>query len=156
MIAIDPIAQFEKSRDAERKSDLKKVQAAFELFRSDNNRYPRFNTGNGWHYLESGTIESDLNGSVTYLSEIPQGPSSEGVVCGDEDNYVGYVYAHSDGGTSYTIFTNLENENDRDALAAKSPPVDVAGQSSGDGYVTVTLNSGTCSGETFNYWVNNP
>jgi len=37
---INPPQQFKKARDVERKSDLRQIQAALELYRSDNSAYP--------------------------------------------------------------------------------------------------------------------
>lgn len=48
MTLIDPVAQFRKSNDARRKSDLGQIQKVLEAYYNDNGRYPSSSGYNGW------------------------------------------------------------------------------------------------------------
>jgi general secretion pathway protein G len=88
----------QRGRDAQRKSDLRQIQTALELYRADNGSYPLT------LYATSCPQEPRplTGGTVTYMQEIPCDPL-------DDSNYI-YV---SDGVT-YSIYACLENENDAD------------------------------------------
>jgi|SRR3989304_4803890 len=144
---INPAHQLQKGRDAQRKGDLKTIQQAAELFRADNSRYPMFGSEaspvGGWAPASSMVLNI---GGVTYLRTIPTGPSG---------NSCDYVYMVPGSGNVYSLYTNLENTQDRDATAVKPAPAVCSGCSN-NGNVTITINSGSCSGRTYNYWANSP
>jgi len=85
----------ERSRDAQRKSDLRSIQTALRLYYNDVGSYPitsAFPTGgNPW------TV-----GTTTYMSTFPKDPLSP-----TQD----YRYVQTDGDT-YTLDTCLENASD--------------------------------------------
>ena len=85
----------ERSRDAQRKSDLRSIQTALRLYYNDAGSYPitsAFPTGgNPW------TV-----GTTTYMSTFPKDPLSP-----TQD----YRYVQTDGDT-YTLDTCLENASD--------------------------------------------
>ncbi len=86
----------QRARDAQRKSDLRQVQAALEIWRSDKGSYPVA----GSEYPGScGTGVSLISGGTTYMANIPCDPS-------------GGAYVYSGGGTSYTLYACLENVAD--------------------------------------------
>lgn len=86
VLALDPVGQIAKSRDAERKSDLKQIGIALDAYYSDNNRYPyRAN----WR--------ADLQ---PYMSVIPEDPTP-----GKSYNYE--TPAPTDG-SSYKLSAQLE------------------------------------------------
>ena len=85
----------QRGRDAQRKSDIRQIQTALELYRSDNGSYPISplpDCGGPFDY-----------GSVTYMQKIPCDPIEK----------TDYPYI-SAGGLTYTIYACLENENDAD------------------------------------------
>jgi general secretion pathway protein G len=92
-----------KGRDAKRKSDIKSIQTALEMYYSDNGQYPE-TTGRA----------STVLGALTpqYIKEVPQDPVGTG------SNQ--YTYANTDcsGGTittanqRYLLQAVLENQND--------------------------------------------
>ncbi len=90
----------QRSRDGVRKSDLRQIQSALELYRSDQGGYPTT--------LYNPTCNSSLKNSplnnVTYMQKIPCDPSSSA------SNPLLYVYS-SDGAT-YSLTACLENTND--------------------------------------------
>ena len=83
----------QRARDAQRKSDLRQIQSALEIYRSDNGLYPT----------------SDLvcnnplaSGGSTYMKKIP---------CDPNGTSVSYSYSSLDG-TDYTLYACLENSSD--------------------------------------------
>lgn len=88
----------QRGRDAERKSDLRQIQAALELYRADNGLYPT-------ELAACGSIfEYDTGTStVTYMQEVPCDPLSE------DD------YTYTSDQSTYTIYACIENANDSDA-----------------------------------------
>lgn len=176
VMVIDPISQLEKSKDKTRKADIKLAQSALELFYADEGFYPCFGaSGCGWARLSGVDINNEETGSgITYLKDIPTGPGvdksdpceeDEGLPPGEK--YHGYVYATHNNGESYTIYTNLENENDADALAVK-PDVKVCPRSQNNPSVCTSeattgspknteakILGGSCEGN-YNYWINSP
>ena len=89
-----------RGRDAQRKSDLRQIQSALELHRSDNGNYPATLPSCG---------SALTAGSATYMQKIPCDPL-------EKTNYV-YVALPAGCSTdciSYTIYSCLENANDQD------------------------------------------
>lgn len=109
--AINLIGVRGRARDGERKSDVRTIQSAFELFKADRRSYPNTTTYNG----------IGCNGPFsafgsTYANTFP---------CDPLDNATKYVYTPSPGScsdalgaanscTSYTLRACLENANDAD------------------------------------------
>jgi general secretion pathway protein G len=81
----------QRGRDAQRKSDLRQIQAALELYRADVGSYPTALPGCG---------SSLTYGSATYLQKIPCDP------------LMGGPYAYTSAGTTYSLRACLENSND--------------------------------------------
>ena len=99
-----------RARDAERKSDLRQIQTALQLYYADFGQYPIKGTGPD----EFGDCSSVFEGGTTkYMQEIPCDPIGENI---------SYEYTASNcnniqgpGGipcTDYTLFACLENGND--------------------------------------------
>ena len=86
----------QRGRDGQRKSNLYQLQAALELYRSDNGIYPL----TAAMTTCGGTLSS---GGTVYIQKIPCDPSTSAA----------YRYTSSNG-TSYTLFACLENDNDSD------------------------------------------
>jgi len=99
---INPVAQFKKARDGIRKSDLRQIQSALELYRADKGSYPgtaSFPTcGN---QFDDGGIPA-----VVYIKKIPCDPSSSS------------SYEYSLNASGYCLRACLENvtDNDRDEI----------------------------------------
>lgn len=106
----------QRGRDAQRKSDLRQVQSALELYRSDNGSYPKTadypNCGSA---LQSGT--------TVYMKRIPCDPSN---------NTVKYTYVATPGCDNvttyciaYVLYSCLENikDSDSDANQGRTPPL---------------------------------
>ena len=100
----------ERARDAQRKSDLKQIQKALEMYKQDQNppAYPGtgfFTTYEGkcWY---SGDIPQDPceSGANIYMNKIPKDPTRE-------DGY----YFENKGDLTYDLCACLENKADPDA-----------------------------------------
>lgn len=87
-LLVNFVGVRERARDAQRKSDIKQVQAALEFYRSDNSEYP--------------DTLSELTTPTVYLESIPPNPS------GDPYDY------QKLGTGSYCLRACLENGNDKD------------------------------------------
>ena len=82
-----------RARDGQRKSNLKAVQQALELYRSDNGSYPAT--------LVCGSPIS--SGSVTYMTKMP---------CEPLTGNPAYSYTPANSNTTYNLVACLENTND--------------------------------------------
>ena len=103
----------QRARDGVRKSDLRQIQSALELYRSDKGSYLPSTTLTCGCALTSGGVDCTAAPSGTpYMKKIPCDPSSGGP----------YVYDSPSGNTTYSIFTCLENGND-----GQKDPTDVCG-----------------------------
>jgi general secretion pathway protein G len=90
----------QRARDGVRKSDLRQVQAALELYRSDQGRYP-----DAISLSNCDVPLRDSSNTVTYMQKIPCDPSSTALV------KTPYSYSTTAGAT-YTVTACLENPND--------------------------------------------
>ena len=86
----------QRARDGVRKSDLRQIQSALELYRSDQGSYPSAPLPSCGSPLQDGSTPP-----IVYVRKIPCDPSSADV----------YVYS-APGNTSYSIIACLENGND--------------------------------------------
>lgn len=92
---VDPVQQFRKSNDAQRKADLKQLQAVLELYRADQGDYPASLPACGSSLTE---------GATTYLRAIPCDPKNTG-------QFV-YQYTYTAASDTYTLTACLENVRD--------------------------------------------
>lgn len=90
----------QRGRDGQRKSDLRQIQAALELYRSDIGSYPLTASfpACGNPLTVSGT---------TYMKKVPCDPSSA-------DNY-----SYASDGNTYTVYACIENANDQEKDSVK-------------------------------------
>lgn len=87
----------QRGRDAQRKSDLRQIQSALELYRADNGNYPA--TLYSTSCPTSGPFSYN---SATYMQKVPCDPREE----------TDYVFSYTL--NTYTIYACLENANDQD------------------------------------------
>lgn len=95
VLLINPLGQMQRSRDAQRKSDLRQIQSALEMYRSDNGNYPA-------SLPSCGNPFTNADASTTYLSKIPCDPTWSG----------GYTYTPGSPAVSYKLTACLENAID--------------------------------------------
>ena len=95
-----------KARDAQRKSDLRNIKAAVELYYADQSPNAYLVSATAVR-LDDGHASLALGGgATTYMKTFPSVPSAVGT-------HPGYNYAAS--ATDYGIATQLENLNDQEA-----------------------------------------
>jgi general secretion pathway protein G len=123
MAVLDPAKRIQAARDSERKSDLKQIQAALELYRADQGDYPNRvpNCDNG--SLVSGGCASPAS---VYMSSVPEDPKLN-------NNYI-YCNSSTCGAPpfGYALYACIENDDDSDSTA--SPPSGVSGVNCPSGY----------------------
>ncbi len=101
-----------RSRDAKRKSDLKQIANALEIFYSDKGRYPESNSGRivacpyptGTCSWGSGEFKDSSTG-VIYFKTLPADPSG-----------FSYYYVASSSGSSFQLYAHLENSKDQNCI----------------------------------------
>ena len=104
------IAVRQRARDAQRKSDLRQIQAALELYRSDQGLYPAIygvplsSAANCDGYT---SLKSPDCSSTTYMKKVPTDPSGSSYYNGGV-----YFFASYTAGVSYDLLACLENKND--------------------------------------------
>ncbi len=93
----------QRARDGVRKSDLRQIQSALELYRSDIGSYPSSvpNSTNG--SCLSSLLSDPVNCSSTvYMKKVPVDPST----------VTAYAYSFGVGNTTYSLIACLENDKD--------------------------------------------
>lgn len=99
----------QRARDAQRKSDIRQIQSALEIYRSDIGSYPgKVSVGQDGFQSDTSSSSCSGNGGIVYgtsvyMTKIPCDPLGT-----DE-----YGYSLS-GNTAYTLTACLENSNDKD------------------------------------------
>lgn len=109
----------ERARDTQRKSDLRQIQKALELYKMDQNP-PVYPTA----LPTPGDLWNDPNTGVTYMNKFPADP----LVSSDDYEYT-YV-RHATDDLRYYLTACLENKADIDGISDLSNPctVDTCGQ----------------------------
>lgn len=102
-ILIDIPGQFRKTRDGVRKSDVRNIQSALELYRTDQGSYPPDATLPFSNCPNPGSL---TGGSSTYMAKIP---------CDPKSGWTQYSYTQTGGGLGYTLIACLERNSDPDA-----------------------------------------
>ena len=100
----------QRARDAQRKSDLRQIQSALELYRSDQGAYPATNI-----LSTCGTGVSLGSGSTIYMQKLPCDPST------------GSPYPYALTATGYTLYACLENGNDSQKDSSNNATCSTAG-----------------------------
>lgn len=105
----------QRARDGIRKSDLRQIQAALEIYRSDRGEYPITSDFPGC----GSQFDDKASTPVVYMKKIPCDPT----------NTTPYVYKYSLSGNAYDLAACLENVND----SQKDPGNNPTSSSSCDG-----------------------
>ncbi|MEI6498696.1 MAG: type II secretion system protein [bacterium] len=94
-----------KARDAQRKSDLRQIKVALELFNADQRP-------NAYKVSVDAAVANDVVTGLdsSYIKTVPTDPTSTG-------NYT-YLYQTDATGANYVIFATLENGKDPDVKTA--------------------------------------
>lgn len=99
---INILGSLKKTRDRQRKSDIRQIRAALEMYRSTQRIYPASLYSNP---CPTPSVLSD--GITVYMLQIPHDPLTKD------------CYVYTLGASSYTLYACLENRSDpeRDAAA---------------------------------------
>ncbi len=126
---VNYIGVRQRARDAKRKADLRQIQSALELYRSDQGSYLTHTTF-PYQLNTTNCVTSNAftGGTATYMKLIPCDPS--GTSYWNNGNY--YYYSN---GTTYTLAACLENKNDQEGIATAPSP---AGSGSCTHYYVLT------------------
>lgn len=136
LIAFNPSYQFQKARDAQRKSDLSQISKALENYNGDYGSYPSNTASYQITGVPWGTPWTVAGKNVTYMTLVPKDPSSSRK----------YIYYVTSDGQSYYLYASLERDSD--------PKICAGGQCtapSGSG-----LNMSNACGGKCNYGVTSP
>lgn len=100
LLTANFIAVRQRGRDSQRKSNLRQIQSALELYRADQAGYPTAGPNAGNFPTACGSAFTNVAGSTTYMQKVPCDPTN-----------VPYTYSSTDT-TRYTLIGCLENSND--------------------------------------------
>jgi general secretion pathway protein G len=114
LLMVNFIGVRQRGRDTQRKTNIRQLQAALELYRTDQSNYPTT--------LPScnSSLVDPVNGTTTYMKTIPCDPS-------------GGSYQYQGTSTTYTLVACLENTSDADGTTTK--PTGFNACSSGEYFV---------------------
>jgi type II secretion system protein G len=126
LLMVNFVGVRQRARDAQRKSDLRQVQSALEIYRSDNGSYPANAAGNILAANCGSTSLGNAACTTTYIQKIPVDPSGS-------TYYNNGNYFYSSNNTTYTLGACLENSGDSQGV--QSNPGSGSGCTSGTYYV---------------------
>ncbi len=139
LIMTNFIGVRQRARDAQRKADLRQIQSALEIYRSDIGAYPQVKSSPYRLNTNACPAESSLtnsNNTSTYMQLIPCDPSGA-------TNWNGGNYYYYSDGTTYTLAACIENTGDTDTHVTQSAPSPAGSGtcgSSGNAYYFVLTN----------------
>lgn len=124
LIAINPRAQMQKARDADRKSRLRQIRNALERYRSQYGQYPPAGAcalgSNCYVHSTSGTNWIPELVTSGELRSIPADPINNASGPWTQGNYsISYGNVTSDG-QGFDLVTQLENTSDPDRCEIKN------------------------------------
>ena len=114
LLMVNFVGVRERARDAQRKSDLRQIQSALELYRADQGVYPVSGSGNGNFPITCGNPLVSTDGAITYMTKIPCDPFGA-------DYYNTGNYFYQSGGSTYNIQACLENAGDKQGTITQLP-----------------------------------
>lgn len=100
IVLINPGQQFKRARDVERKSDIRQIQSALELYRADNSAYPAA--------LPNCDAPFTGTNGATYLQKLP---------CDPKNTTTKYQYTLN--GNTYTLIACLEDTINQSGLGTQ-------------------------------------
>ncbi len=97
ILMVNFVGIRERARDARRKNEIRQIQTALELYRSDYGSYP----ATGVVDNNCGNVFTSLDGTATYMTKIPCDPLGGS-----------YRYAYDSTLGRYSLYACIENRND--------------------------------------------
>lgn len=111
LMVINPVAQFNKTRDARRKSDLAQIKRALLMYHNDEGEYPSTDA-----FLSSGTAWTrPAHPDVIYMKTVPVDPSA------------GYYSYSLTAPEEYCLWATLQNTIDPDIAESQTRCADACG-----------------------------
>ena len=110
LLMVNFIAVRQRGRDAERKSNLRQVQSALELYRADQDDYTLTLANCG-----SGASLGSPTCSTIYMNKLPKDPNGSSY-------YNGGSYYYTSDGIAYSLVACIENISDKDSNITQAPP----------------------------------
>lgn len=115
----------QRARDAQRKSDLRQIQAALELYRSDLGGYP-----DEAALVFGGQLANTSAGNDTvYMQKVPTDPINSS-----------YPYSYVSDGSSYSLVACLENASDSQGVDSTQLPAGISGTGCTSGAFILLVN----------------
>ncbi len=99
LVLVNPKAQLEKARDSQRRSHLRQIQSALEVYRADCGAYP--------DSLGTSLTASCNSSSVTYMQTVPTDPST-----GSSYYYCTTAGLCASSTSLYSLYACIENVSD--------------------------------------------
>ncbi len=99
LVLVNPKAQLEKARDSQRRSHLRQIQSALEVYRADCGAYP--------DSLGTSLTASCNSSSVTYMQTVPTDPST-----GSSYYYCTTAGLCASSTSLYSLYACIENASD--------------------------------------------
>jgi len=97
--SLNPLDQFKKARDSQRKSDLAQIQRALESFYQDNGKYPNNSSTFQIEDVNNNPlIWGGSSGWLPYMTLLPKDP----------DSLANYVYYSLLNGQEYRLYAYIE------------------------------------------------
>ncbi len=128
----------QKARDSQRKSDLKRIQTALELYFVDFRSYPISNPGSGdgdWEQVGGGATNVIVGAlEPDYANPVPVDPEISGNNSDPCDNATTYRYNYRSDGTYYNLTTIMEVET-----SSNDSPCTVGNTGCGGGFDTIDV-----------------
>ena len=109
LLMVNFVGVRARGRDTTRKSDLRQLQVALELYRSDVGTYPPSLAACGTPVISGGT---------TYIAKVPCDPLGTSMTY----NSGVYYYNSPAGNATYTLGACIENSNDSDSNTTSTSP----------------------------------
>lgn len=141
---LNPVGQFQKQRDGQRKSDLAQIQRGLETYYNDYGRYPAGSPlGANSYIVDNGNHDWGTAWSP-YITLLPKDPSSNQK----------YRYFVSANGQMYWIYAHLERTSDPQVCVAGGTTACIGANSVVSNLVTYPC--GDSAAQVCNYGVSSP
>ncbi len=123
-----------RSRDTSRKTELKALSDALNMYYADNGKFPEDNFNSLISNQEEFADTSNPNNKIIYMKKVPKGNAS---------NVKPILYKVSTTGKSFRLYTNLENSDDGSCISPSVCSTMGYSVSSGCCYIITSSNVGT-------------
>ncbi len=123
----------QRARDAQRKSDLRQIQSALELYRADVGEYPSaLPGGSGIYWANCPTSGPFI--MAAYMQKVPCDSSPNSSIYAPSGGNYTYTAGISGNNNTYYLYACLENTNDNDPniLGPSEPDVNNCDNGSSD------------------------